>query len=70
MVGIFPHDGNVFTPGFLRKIAQVTERIRRVPGANPALIQSIAAPQVKLAPVELAVVRSTDRVPSTTQNPC
>ena len=47
VVGIFPHDGNVFTPGFLRKIAQVTERIRRVPGANPALIQSIAAPQVK-----------------------
>jgi len=38
---------DVFTPGFLRKIAQVTERIRRVPGANPALIQSIAAPQVK-----------------------
>ena len=47
VVGLFPHDGNVFTPGFLRKVAQVTERIRHVPGANPALIQSIAAPQVK-----------------------
>ena len=47
VVGLFPHDGNVFTPPFLRKVAQVTERIRHVPGANPALIQSIAAPQVK-----------------------
>ena len=47
VVGLFPHDGNVFTPAFLRKVAQVTERIRHVPGANPALIQSIAAPQVK-----------------------
>src|SRR5262249_58135186 len=46
VVGLFPHDGNVFTPAFLRKVAQVTERIRHVPGANPALIQSIAAPQV------------------------
>src|SRR5436309_11091428 len=47
VVGLFPHDGDVFTPAFLRKVAQVTDRIRRIPGANPALIQSIAAPQVK-----------------------
>ena len=47
VVGLFPHDGKVFTPAFLRKLAEVTDRIRRVPGANQALIQSLAAPQVK-----------------------
>src|SRR2546422_9912987 len=47
VVGLFPHDGQVFTPAFLHKLAEVTDRIRAVPGANPALIQSLAAPQVK-----------------------
>jgi len=47
VVGLFPHDGNVFTPQFLRKLADVTERIRKVPGANQSLVQSLAAPQVK-----------------------
>jgi uncharacterized protein len=47
VVSLVPHDGQVFTPAFLQKVAEVTERIRRVPGANPALIQSLAAPQVK-----------------------
>jgi len=47
VVGLFPHDGNVFTPAFLAKLAEVTDRIRRIPGANPALVQSLAAPQVK-----------------------
>jgi len=47
VVGLFPHDGNVFTPHFLAKLADVTDRIRRLPGANPALVQSLAAPMVK-----------------------
>src|SRR5207249_2260901 len=47
VVGLFPHDGHVFTPAFLTKLAEVTERIRRIPGANQALLQSLAAPQVK-----------------------
>src|SRR5215510_8032616 len=47
VVGLFPHDGNVFTPAFLKKLAEVTDRIRRIPGANAALVQSLAAPQVK-----------------------
>src|SRR5262245_15089549 len=37
VVGLFPHDRNVFTPPFLRKLAEVTDRIRRIPGANPTL---------------------------------
>src|SRR6478736_9753417 len=40
VVGLFPHDRNVFTPAFLAKLAAVTERIRNLPGANPALVQS------------------------------
>src|SRR5438477_11677377 len=47
VIGLFPHDGNVFTPAFLKKVAEITERIRHVPGANASLIQSLAAPQVK-----------------------
>src|SRR5213594_4620490 len=47
VVGLFPRDGNVFTPAFLAKLAEVTDRIRALPGANPALVQSLAAPQVK-----------------------
>src|SRR2546430_13721580 len=47
VVGLFPHDGNVFTPAFLAKLADVTDRLRRIPGANQSLLQSLAAPQVK-----------------------
>ena len=47
VVGLFPHDGNVFTPSFLKKLAEVTDRLRRIPGANQSLLQSLAAPQVK-----------------------
>src|SRR5262249_16782998 len=47
VIGLFPHDRDVFTPAFLRKLAEVTARVERVPGANPALVQSLAAPQVK-----------------------
>jgi predicted RND superfamily exporter protein len=47
VVGLFPHDGQVFTPAFLQKLARITDKLRHVPGANPALLQSLAAPQVK-----------------------
>ena len=43
VVGLFPHDGKVFTPTFLAKVAEVTARIKKVPGANRALVQSLAA---------------------------
>src|SRR5437867_11711162 len=46
LVGLSPHDGNVFTPPFLAKLAAVTDRIRRRPGANPPLLQSRAPPMV------------------------
>lgn len=47
VIGLFPRDGRVFTPAFLQRLADVTARVRKVPGANQALIQSLAAPQVK-----------------------
>ena len=47
VIGLFPHDGNVFTPAFLKKLAEITEKVRGLPGANQALVQSLAAPQVK-----------------------
>jgi uncharacterized protein len=47
VIGLFPHDGQVFTPAFLKKLSDVTARIRKVPGAKPQLIDSLAAPHVK-----------------------
>ena len=47
VVGLFPHDGKVFTPAFLAKLAAVTDRIKRIPGVNKTLVQSLAAPQAK-----------------------
>ncbi len=48
VVGLFPHDGRVFTPQFLAKLAEITRRLETVPGVNPALVQSLAAPSVKV----------------------
>lgn len=53
VVGLFPHDGDVFTPAFLGNLARVTKALEGVPGANPSLIQSLASPSVK-------VMRGTD----------
>ncbi len=47
VIGLFPHDGNVFTPAFLKKLAEITDRITHVPGANPALVDSLASRHVK-----------------------
>ncbi len=47
VVGLFPHDGKVFTPAFLKTVANVTAQIEKVPGVNRALVQSIAAQHVK-----------------------
>jgi len=47
VIGLFPRDGNIFTPRFLRKLAEVTARIERIPGVNPALVQSLAASHLR-----------------------
>jgi predicted RND superfamily exporter protein len=47
VIGLFPHDRQVFTPAFLAKIASITAKIDKLPGVNPALVSSIAAQQVK-----------------------
>ena len=47
VVGLFPNDGQVFTPSFLERLQAVTTALANVPGANPALVQSLASPSVK-----------------------
>jgi len=47
VIGLAPRDGQVFTPAFLATLDRVTRRIRALPGANPALVQSLASPEVK-----------------------
>src|SRR5688500_5467350 len=47
VIGLFPQDGQVFTPTFLKKVTEVTERIQRIPGVNRTLVQSLAARQAK-----------------------
>lgn len=47
VVGLVPRDGKVYTPRFLAKVVEITERIAAIPGANRSLIQSIAARHVK-----------------------
>jgi uncharacterized protein len=47
VIGLFPHDRQVFTPTFLAKLDAITRRVERLPGVNPALVSSIAAPHAK-----------------------
>jgi predicted RND superfamily exporter protein len=68
VVGLFPHDGNVFTPAFLGTLARVTKALERVPGANPSLVQSLASPSVKVirgTADGLEVERVLDEIPTT-----
>lgn len=47
VVGLFPKDGEVFTPAFLAKLDEATKRIAALPGVKPALVQSLASPNTK-----------------------
>jgi uncharacterized protein len=47
VIGLVPKDGQVYSPRFLAKVAEVTERIAAIPGAHRDLIQSIASRHVK-----------------------
>lgn len=47
VVGLVPKDGQVYTPRFLAKVAELTERIAALPGAHQDLVQSISSPHVK-----------------------
>jgi predicted RND superfamily exporter protein len=69
VVGLFPRDGKVFTPAFLTKVAEITARLEQVPGANPALMQSLAAPNAKdvTGTAERIEVRRLMEEPPTTQ---
>lgn len=47
VIGLFPHDGDVFTPAFLVKIQRITARIRELPGLVPASYLGLASPLAK-----------------------
>ncbi len=47
VIGLLPRDGEVYTPRFLAKVAEITEKVAAIPGANRHLIQSISARHVK-----------------------
>lgn len=69
VIGLVPRDGNVYTPTFLAKIAEITERVAEIPGANTHLIQSIAASHVKAirgTEEGMEVERVLDEIPTDT----
>ena len=44
-IGLFPKDGNIYTPEFLAKLADVTERIGELPGLVRRTYLSLALPR-------------------------
>lgn len=68
VVGLFPHDGTIYTPAFLGRLERVTRRINEIPGLIRSTYLSIAAPLVKsIEGVDdtLLVQPVMDQVPST-----
>ncbi|MCC6766412.1 MAG: MMPL family transporter [Deltaproteobacteria bacterium] len=47
VVGLFPKDGNIYTPPFLRKVERLTRRIGEVQGLIRSTYLSLASPLVK-----------------------
>lgn len=47
VIGLFPTDGNVYTPAFLAKLVAITQRIRDQPGLVRATFLGIASPRAK-----------------------
>jgi len=47
VVGLFPKDGNVFTPAFLTKLQRITRRIGDVPGLIRSTYLGLATPLTK-----------------------
>ncbi len=47
VIGLFPNDGNVFTPQFLAKLARITLRIGELPGLIHSTYLGLASPLAK-----------------------
>lgn len=69
VIALFPNGDDVFTPAFLAKLADITNRLGRIPGANPALLLSLASPPVKViqGTADGLDVRRVMETPPTTQ---
>lgn len=47
VIGLTPHAGEPFTPTFLRKVQEITDRVAKIPGIVAPLLQSVASPTTK-----------------------
>ncbi len=47
VIGLFPSDGNPFTPSFLARVRRITDGLAATPGVVRPLLQSIASPAMK-----------------------
>lgn len=47
VVGLFPRDGDPFSPAFLGRVHRITAGLAAIPGAITPLLQSVAAPAMK-----------------------
>jgi uncharacterized protein len=47
VIGLFPKAGTAFEPGFLTRVAHITEGLEHIPGVVLPLLQSIASPAMK-----------------------
>ncbi|MBU6282080.1 MMPL family transporter [bacterium] len=47
VIGLFPSDGNPFTPAFLSRVRRITDGLAATPGVVRPLLQSIASPAMK-----------------------
>lgn len=68
VIGLTPKEGSPFTPHFLAKVAEITERLERIPGSVGPLLQSVASRSirdVRATPEGIAPVPLMERPPET-----
>jgi len=68
VVGLFPNDGQVFTPAFLARLDDVTRRLGRLEGVNPDLLLSLASPNARVihgTRDEVSIERVMPDIPTT-----
>jgi hypothetical protein len=67
-IGLFPVSGDIFEPGFLRKLAELTDRIGRLPGVVSRTYSSLALPKavdIRPGPGGMEVTPLLDGIPET-----
>lgn len=69
LIGVAPTEGDIFQPWFLRRLRDMTEAVRALPGIDPRKVLSITAPKVKTieagGPDEIVVRPVIETLPET-----